>query len=331
MTPDEIRGRLLSEEAVAELATALVDDALAVPLRELLSPPALANEIVEALRAWLNSTPAHELQLAWAARARKWLASQRATLGQLVGRAIEEACLDLAASPHVPRRETVIFLLDREPLRALLRELLVDALVAFGRKVGAPVMASPVGRRLGGLGSFVRERARGTALAAFATDVADRLADEVERQIERRAAEFADAALSGLVARLADILSDPARAGQLASAREALVDGLFSLEARELADELERSDPARRSTLIRRGLGAWVATDEAAVWIRAAIEGLLDEIGDRPLGEVLAELELLESFRGIALASTSRRLRRFLEGEAFQAWLERRLAAQTAA
>src|SRR5690606_40065112 len=124
-------------------------------------------------------------------------------------------------------------------------------------------------------------RARGTALAAFATDVADRLADEVERQIERRAAEFADAALSGLVARLADILSDPARAGQLASAREALVDGLFSLEARELADELERSDPARRPALIRRGLGAGVATHGAGGGSRAAIEGPRHATGGR--------------------------------------------------
>ena len=331
MTPDEIRGRLFSEEAVAELAAAVVDDALSTPLRELIPPPAVANEIAEALRAWLNSTPAQELQLAWAARARAWLASQPATLGQLAGRAIEEACLDFAALPHVPSRDVVIFLLDREPIRALLRELFLDALVTFGRKIRAPMVANSVGRSLGGLGQFVRERARGTALGALASDVADRLADEVERQLERRAADFADAALSGLVARLADMLSDPARAGHFASLREALVDGLFALRAPELAEELERWDPSRRSALIRRGLGAWVATDEAVARIRAALEGLLHGIGDRPLGEVLAELELREAFRGIALAATTRRLRRLVEGEAFQAWLESRLAAKPAA
>lgn len=331
MTPDEIRRRLLGEDAIAELAVALVEDVLATPVGELLPSAAVANEIAEGLRAWMNSTAAQELLLAWEGRARKWLASQAMTLGQLTGRAIEEACLDLAALPYVPSREILIFLLDREPMRALLRELFLDALLAFGRKIRAPVMANPVAKGLGGLGSFVRDRARSTALGAFATDVADRLADEVERQFEKRAVEFADLALSGLVARLADLLSDPARADQQASLREAIVDGIFALQTSELAEEMERSDPARRSALLRRGLGSWVATDEAVGRIRALVEGLIDGYADRPLGAVLEDLDLLEAYRGLAIAAAGRRLRRLVEGEAFLAWLTKHLAKEALA
>lgn len=325
MTPDEIRRRLLGEDAIAELAVALVDDTLATPVGELLPSAAVANEIAEGLRAWVNSTGAQELVLAWEGRARKWLSSRAMTLGQLTGRAIEDAFLDLAALPYVPSREILIFLLDREPMRALLRELFLDALLAFGRKIRAPVVAHPVAKGLGGLGSFVRDRARSTALGAFATDVADRLADEVERQFEKRAIEFADLALSGLVARLADLLSEPARAEQQASLREAIVDGIFALQTSELAEEFDRSDPARRAAILRRGFGSWVATDDAVATIRTLVEGLLDGFAERPLGVVLEELELLDAYRGLALSAAGRRLRRLVEGEAFLDWLTRQL------
>lgn len=328
MTPEEILERLGSEEALGELAEALVDDALATPIGELVSPPALANEIVEGVRAWLNSDKAHEAQLNWARKARHWLRSRAMTLGQATGSAVEDAALDLAALPYVPSREILVFLLDREPMRLLLRELFMDSLLKFGNKLRGPLTANPVAKGLGGLGRFARDRARATALGAFASEVADRLGDEVERQIEKRAIEFAEAALSGLVVRLADLLSDPARAQQQAALREALVDGVFALQTSELAEEMERLNSAKRSEILRRGIGLWFSTEEAFGHVHDAIVGLLDGYAERPLGKVLAEAGLLDPYRELALASIRRRLIPFAKGDAFRSWLERRLVAK---
>lgn len=326
MTPEELLQKLGSEQALDELAAALVDDALATPVGALVSPPALANEIVEGLRAWLNSEVAHEAQLRWAGKARSWLRERAMTLGQLTGSDVEDAALDLAALPYVPSREILIFLLDREPMRLLLRELFMDSLLKFGNKLRASMIANPVAKGLGGLGRFARDRARSTMFGAFASDVAERLTDEVERQLEKRAAEFAEAALSGLAARLADLLSDPARAQQQASLREALVDGLFALQTSELADEMERSNPTKRSEIIRRGIGLWIASDDATKQIHDALVGLLEGYQDRPLGEVLSEAGLLEIYRELGIASVRRRLGPIIQGQAFRGWLEKHLA-----
>lgn len=327
MTPEDIQERLGSPEAVQALASAFVDDTLSRPVGELLPPAVLATELVEGLRLLLGSEPAQEAQLDLARRTRAWLRDQPLTLGQLTGRAIEDAALDLASLPYVPSREILVFLLDREPMRLLLRELFLDALLTFGRKLRDPVVTNPVARGLGGLGRLARDRARSTTLGAFATEVAGRLTDEVERQLERRALEFAEAALGGLVGRLADLLSDPARAQQQASLREALVDGVFALQTAEIAEEMERSDPKKRSNLLRRGFGLWIGTEDAARRIRDALAGALSGYADRPLGEVFEEWGILEGYRALAIASLERRLGPFAQSEAFRRWLGERLGA----
>lgn len=322
MNAEDIRKKLAAGQPAAErLVELLVEDTLQRPLRELVAPLETGKAVVEALRAWTASERAVELQEAMGHRARSWLQEQRMTLGELTGRAVEDAFLDLAARPYVPSKDLLIFLLDREPMRLLLRELFHDGLITFGNKVRAPVASNPLAKGLGGLGRFAKERARSTSLGAIATDVAERLTDEMERQVEKRAFEFADAALEGLIRKLADLLSNPARAEQQAALREALVEGIFSLSLRELAEEWGRDDPRERGRIVRRGLGLWVATDDAVAQVVALFEGLAGELGDRSLRELLEELELVEAFRGIAGDAVRRRLQPFLEGEAFAAWL----------
>lgn len=326
MTPDERHERLSSKEAIRSLATAFVDDSLARPVGALVAPAALAKEVVEGLRLLLASDSLQAAQLEAARRGRGWLREQPLTLGQLSGSAVEEAARDLASLPYVPGREILIFLLDREPMRLLLRELFLDALLTFGRKLRDPMLTNPVAKGLGGLGRFARDRARSTAFGAFATDVAGRLGDEVERQFERRALEFADAALSGLVVRLVDLLADPARAQQQASLRETLVDGIFALQTAEVAEELERSDPVKRSNLLRRGIAGWLASDEAEKRIRDVIEGALEGFAERPFGEVLEAWGLLEGYRPLAITSIERQIAPFAQGPAFRRWLDERLS-----
>lgn len=323
MSTEDIRKKLVGGAPAAEkLVELLLEDTLSRRLGELLPPAGTATAVVEGLKAWVGSDGALRFQLALGERGREWLERQRMTVGQLTGRGVEDAFLDLVARPVPPNREILLFLLDREPMRLLLRELFLDALLAFGRKVRAPVASHPLAKGLGGLGRMARDRARATTLGAIASDVADRLSDEMERQLEKKAVDFADAALEGLIAKLVDLLSRPERAEQQAALLEALVEGLFALEAGEIAGELERTDPELRTTILRRGLGAWASSDEAIPQIRDVVEALLEGEEERKLGDLLDELGLLDTWRDLAGQSLRRRLFPFLEGEAFAAWLE---------
>lgn len=324
-TPDEIRERIGSEEAVRALAEAFVDDAFARPLGELLDPARLAAECVQGLRLLIASEPAHAEGLALGGRMRAWLRAQPRTLGHLVGPALEETALDLVSLPYAPNREILVFLLDREPMRQLLRELFSEALLSFARRFREPVASNPLARGLGGLGRMARERARNSTLGALASEVAERFTDEFERQFERRAAEFAEAAIGHLVGKLADLISDPARAEQQASLRRALLSGVFALQTAELAEEMERSGPAERSRLLRLGLGAWLASEGAEPTIRDALAAAIAPHAQRPLGEVLEAWGLREDYRALAVAGLERRLGPFLQGDAFRRWLEARL------
>lgn len=301
---------------LARLADLIVEQTLATPLADLLPPEESAEATVRWLREFFASEEAAERMLELEGRVMEALRERGGALGALVGDELSALLLSLAERPKMPGREVALQLLDREPTRLLIRKLFFEALVNFGKRVRSTVVENPLTKRLGGLGRLA-ERAKANPFGAIAGGMMDAVSDE----IDRRAAEYADAALAGLVHKLADLLSDPAMIQQQVALRVEMTEGLLELDADQIAREWERGDPAERIQRVHRGLLEWAESDEAVRQVETLLSTLLGDDAERSFGEILDELGLSETYRELAAPSLRRQLEGVVESEAFAAWL----------
>ncbi|WP_373046795.1 hypothetical protein [Vulgatibacter sp.] len=326
MNVDTLLERLRDESPdgpLARLADLAADELLDTPLGDLVEPGTTAGAWAAIVRAHLESPDAHR---AIEERIEAHLADLEAratTLGAFLPEELCRALGELADRPFAPDRDLVVAWLDREPVRHLLRKLLQEALVAFGKRMSTPVADSRLTRGLGDLGRLARETALGRtgAFGALATDLASAVSGEVERQIERRAAEFADAAISGLLHRIAHLLADPDLADEQADLRQALLEGFFELSTPQLASEARRYDPAAIGALARTWLGRWLERESAEMELADLIATFLGADAEKPLGDLLAELGVEEIGRDAIAEFFEARLRPFVRSEGFAGWL----------
>jgi hypothetical protein len=305
------------EGASARLASLLVEDALGRPVSELLDVRFLAGALREGLAAFTASDEAAAWLTATLAEGEKTLAAEKRTLGTLVSPALVEGAHELAALQVTPPREIVEKLLDREPLKKLLRGQVIDTLVAFGRRAASPVSDNRIARGLGGLSKLAMGQAnKPSAFGALANAVSG----EVERQVEKRATDFADTAVEGILEGLAAQLSDPTRAKEQVATRLALLDGLLELTGAEVA-QLARGPVAERVTVARKTLAAWGAEASFERDVEALVTTALAKEGARPLGDVLADLGVREVVARKAKELVHTKLVAVVAGDGFAAWL----------
>jgi hypothetical protein len=309
--------------AAARLAGLLVEDALARTAFELVDVRFTAAALRDAVRALTSSDAATARIVAAITAAEAAVAAEARPFGALLPAPLGLAARELASLPSTPPRDVVIKLLDREPLKKLLRAQVTDTLIAFGRRAASPVSDNPIARGLGGLG----KRALGAggksgALGALASAVSG----EVERQVEKRANDFADTAVAGILEGLADQISDPTRAREQSAMRLALLDGLLELTGAEAA-QLVRAPAVDRVAAVRKALAAWSAQDSFEGDIETVVTAALAGDGGRTLGEIVADLGLRDVVATRARELVQRRLSPFVQGEAFAKWLEALLSA----
>jgi hypothetical protein len=301
------------------LADLVVDDLLARPVREVLEPRWVAEVARDGLRAWLASGAAEARLLLAVEDALVHLERTDRSLEELLPPELVAGIRGLSDRPYHPAGNLLRSLLDREPVRALIRDLLVNALVGFAKRLGSPVTDSKLARGLGGLGRFAKEQAR--ARAGTLGAVATAITDEFERQAERRAVEFADTALSGVISQLIERLTRPGTSPEQAALRRALLDSLLALRGPEVAAELRRADPKLVAASARRVLGTWANREDLPARLESAIGQVLAREGDRTLGESLDSLELRGPTRELTKRAIVRRLGPLVGGDAFAAWL----------
>ncbi len=326
MDADALLAKLKDEgndAPAARLARLVVDDLLSRTVEELVDPPEAAARTVRWLGAWAASDAAHERSQALADHAIAELRKRKGSIRDALPPKLVEALEDAAAHPHAPDRRLVRKVLDREPVRKLLRELLFDALVGFGEKLRSPVTENPIAKGFGGLGRIAKEqvKARTGALGALASGVYGAVSGEVERQVERRASEFADTALSGVLGKLVDSIGDPDRGEDQAALRGALLDGILELTGPELAGELERGDRASLAARARASLAAWTSSPRAAADVEEALRTVLGAELPRTLGEIVKGVGLEAEFRAEAEQEVLARLRPLVASAPFAAWL----------
>lgn len=327
MNADTLLERLRGESPdgpVSRLADIAADELLATPLGQLIDPTATAEAFAALAQEHVENPAAHaEVERRIEAMLAE-LESKGGTLRDLMPAELRGALAEIADQPFAPDRRLIVDWLDREPVRHLLRKLMQEALVAFGRRLSSPVAESRITRGLGDLGRIARDAAIGRAgtFGALATDLVGAVSSEVEKQLERRAAEFAESAIAGLLHRIADLLANPDLADEQADLRQALLEGFFELSATALAAEGRRADPAALGAIVRKWLGQWLERDGAEEELAEAIIQFLGEDAEKPAADVLADLGLADAARDVVADFLEARLRPFIGGETFAKWLQ---------
>jgi hypothetical protein len=305
------------EGAVARLAALLVDDAMGRTIGELVGVRAGAAALKDILRAFAANDAAEARVVRAVTEAEERIGVEKRPLGSFVPPALKMGARELAAVPLTPSRDVVMRLVDREPVRKLVRAQVTDTLVAFGRRAASPMADNPLARGLGGLGKLAMGQAsKPGAFGALASAVSG----EVERQVEKRAADFADTAVDGILSGLADQISDPSRAKEQAAVRQALIEGVLELTGAEVL-ALGRGPTASRVAVARRALAAWVADDSFERDVESFAGALLAQEAARTLGEVLAELGLRDVVAARAKELVLPRVAAVVGGEPFAQWL----------
>lgn len=307
----------LQGDAAQSLAALSVEQVLGKPV-EALVPEALARETVrKGLEAWLKSDTAMVVLERIVEAVVNELQREKRSLKEVLSADVRRAAHELLRRPFSPDRRLVLTIIDREPMREVVRALLLDTVLEFGRKASAPVAG--MARGLGSLAKFAGEtvKSRSGGLGSLVGAVSG----EVERQVEKRAVEFVDAALGGVFAQLADIISDPRRADQAAELRIAAFDGVLELTATQLARELMNLDITGGAKVLRGGLEKWLAAAESEKHLEQLAKFVLTPDAKRPARDVLQEIGLLDVTRDVATRQLAAHIQSIAASPEFASWL----------
>jgi hypothetical protein len=300
------------------LAALSVDALLDTPLQDLAGRDQAVAMTRRLVQAWLDSAEAPKALGAVVEQAVARLQADRRAVRDVIPAEVQATLRELVGRPFSPDKRLVLSVIDREPTRDLVRQLLLDLVLDFGRRASAPVAG--VAKGLGALarmaGDTVKSRSGGLGSLVGA------VSGEVERQLERRAAEFVDAALGGVFAEIADAWSNPRRAEEAAELRMALFDGVLELTLPQLAREVMNADVPGGAEVLRDGLRRWLATAAADAALGRAAQAVLERDGARTVRQVLASWGLADEARALAVEQLTVRVRAIASTDAFASWLD---------
>jgi len=303
--------------ALARLSTLTLDQLLEQTVASLLPAERAAEAVRAGLEGWLQSPQAVPALERLIEQASNDLKADSRRLKDLVPADLRTMLLELAARPYSPDKRLVLTLIDRPQMRELVRALLLSTVLDFARRASAPVAGMAKG--LGGLMKMAADTAKSRTGSLGA--LVGAAGEAVERQLEKRATEFVDAALGGVFGELADAVSDPKRAAEAAELRTEALEGALELTLPQLSRELINLDLAGGAKTLREGLERWLATDEAMKSIRDATQKLSQREGSRKLREVLEEAGQLQLVRTQGRQALEDRMRDVVGSEAFEEWL----------
>lgn len=315
------RLRAAGEGHLTRLVDLQVDRLLERSLESVLQPSRAARHAVELLAAHTKDASHAALALRVEAQARREVA-QLARLEAGVPPEAVRFARELATRGYAPEKSMVLAVIDREPMRKQLKELLTTTLEEFGRKLraGGDSTASKGLSALGALAGAVKKSS--STLGALTNAVSD----EVERQLQKRTAEFVDTTMTTVLQRIADGISDPRRATEQAALRSALLDGLLELEGKRVSRELERFDAPAVVALGRKHLADFAARPDASAFLEGRLRALLSEELPKTLGALLEEAGVRDVVRAQLREALEAELREAVATDSFAQWLEALLA-----
>lgn len=309
--------KLQSDEGAVGLAKLSVEALLAQPLEALLPREQLRAGTRKVLEAWLSAPEGAKAIDVLVERVVNELQSQPRAMKDVAPREATTLIREVLGRPFSPDRRVVLTVIDRPPMRELVRQLLLTAILDFGRKASAPVAG--VARGLGSIAKLAGDTVK--SRTGVLGSVVGAVSGEVERQLEKRAVDFVDAALAGVFGQIADALSDPKRAHEASELRQAFFDGLIELTGTQLAREVMNSDVSGGAEEVRASLKRWLASDASNTQLDQLAALTLKHDGARPAAEVLKELGLLDVAVALGTEHLARHIKTVTSSPSFAAWL----------
>lgn len=283
------------------LADLLVANALSTPLQKLVP----LDDALEAVRNGLIDYVRSESSLESFSRVvdgqLELLKTYNAPLSELLPPQFVRALRQQALRPWSPGSRSLLKALDHEPVRGLISRIVVQAVVDF----------STAGR------SSTRKKAR-QGLDAVLGSVGQELGDKLQQKAEA----FAQKAVSGVLGIVVDELSDPKRAKQQAALRASILSGVLSIEADNLAEELDKLDLSGCADLFRQSLGAWLESKEGQRVFTRWLRGLLEPVWSRRFGDVIAQHGLDRVAKRQLPRIVEARVRAFAESDEFRRFVK---------
>ncbi len=244
------------------------------------------------------------------------LQADRRALRELTNPELKATLREMLSRPYSPDKRLVLTVIDRPPVRELVRALLLQTVLDFGRKASAPVAG--MAKSLGGFARMAASSAKSATGGLGA--LVGAVSGEVERQVEKRASEFVDSALAGVFGEIADAVSDPRRAAEAAELRLAFFEGVLELTLPALARELVNLDVPGGAQVLREGMQRWLESDHAETFYEGVADLLSRREGGRTLREVLEEAGQLQVYRSLGRELVRARVGEIVQTEAFSAW-----------
>jgi hypothetical protein len=300
------------------LAELTLDALLDASLMSLVPEDFAVRGLRVAIEGWLQSPRAVPALERLVEAAFNELQSDGRKLREVMAGDLKDTVLQMLERPYSPDRKLVLTIIDRPPMRELIRGLLLQTVTEFGKKVTSPVAG--MAKSLGGLARFAVDTAK--ARSGAIGSMVGAVSSEVERQLEKRAVEFVDASMSGVFGELADSVSNPKRAHEAAELRVAFFEGVLELTLPQLARELMNLDVAGGAKVLREGLEQWMASPDSEVTLKELAARLTKREGGRSLREVLEESGQLQTYRTLGREAMRARMAQVVGAPAFAAWLE---------
>ncbi len=310
-------GNLADGGPLDQLAELTLDGLLDTSLMTLVPEDLAVRAFRLAIEGWLQSPQAVPALNRLVEAAVNALQSDGRTLREVTAEDLKTTLVQLLERPYSPDRRLVLTIIDRPPVRELIRGLLLQTVTDFGKKVTSPVAG--VAKSLGGLARFAVDTAK--ARSGAIGSMVGAVSSEVERQLEKRAVDFVDASLSGVFAELADSVSNPKRAHEAAELRVAFFEGVLDLTLPQLARELMNLDIPGGTQALREGLEQWIATPASDLALKEIAQRLTLREGGRSLREVLEESGQLQAYRILGRQTLRARMAEVVAAPAFAAWL----------
>ncbi len=311
--------RLQSPDAanlLAPLVTLAVDQIFETPLSSVTTSDALAHKLHQLLNAWVDSPSAQTTIERWTERVYHQLSIRHENLEAVLPIDFRRAIEALLSRPFSPDKRVVLQVIDQEPMRELVKQLLVDALIQFGKRASAPVAG--VAKSLGGLARMAQETLKSSS--GSLGSIVGAVSGEVERQLERRAVEFVDGSLAQFFDRLANVVSSPSRAHEAAELRRALFDGVLQLNFEQLGREWLNADVAGGARLFREALNRWLMSGTSESELRGVVSLFFEPAQNQTLRVFLEEVGLLQPLRDWALELLLPEAAKLTQTSAFEAW-----------